>query len=97
MKLHTVNFGTLQIKVKVRVNYKIACFSATLLYSTMTLYIQLDILLYRRFAFVIYNIAYAFVSILLFHVLLLLNHLLPHAMFARHRGHGTLLRTKHQK
>ena len=22
---------------------------------------------------------------------------LPHAMFARHRGHGTLLRTKHQK
>jgi hypothetical protein len=28
----------------------------------MTLYIQFDILLYRRFAFVIYNIAYAFMS-----------------------------------
>ncbi len=65
----------------------------------MTLYIQLDILLCRRFAIVIYNIAYAFVSILLFHVLLLLNHLMPHAMFARHRGHGTTSRTstKHQK
>ncbi len=45
-------------------NYKIVCFSDTLLYSTMTLYIQFDILLYRRFAFVIYNIAYALVSIL---------------------------------
>ncbi len=48
-------------------NYNIAYFSATFQYSTMTLYIQLYIVLYHRFAFDVYNITHAFVHILLYH------------------------------
>ena len=55
----------------------------------MTLYIPRDLLLYHRFTFDIYNITHTIVPILLFHVQSKLNHLLPHAMFARHGGHGT--------